>query len=362
MAGVPPFVIAGLWGNPGLIAFNEITAGYHWHLGLVAPSTQFRPPLHPVSFLYRAAPAVLPPATIVGGPCDDRALCDPGGPTPGVANACSHDIHNPAPAAVGGPAGGPTSKWVCTGGIRPAGFENHPPGVVYETCYFCIRHALQQDWAREMLDDINRVPRAPTAPGPGPAQNLLTYRTFKTYLCTDCEDFEQYILHQRQLGNHYGMPVATRQMCRNYPLNNCICTAILRSTSLCIRDRHDHACLIHDYSLMRRQQNDFWLRTVRRRPDGSLEPAPWSLITDRDQRGVFRGCRCGAEIKPRTVRPRRRTTPRTYVPPSVYLCMGCEGVVHVAQPAGPPRRRTRQYARLEAQLAANQVVHKLRKW
>lgn len=55
-----------------------------------------------------------------------------------------------------------------------------------------------------------------------------------------------------------------------------------------------------------------------------MVPASGPLMARRVRNGQYRACRCGMEIKYDTKRP----------VPEVYMCLGCEGVLHVGAYAG----------------------------
>lgn len=78
----------------------------------------------------------------------------------------------------------------------------------------------------------------------------------------------------------------------------------------------------HYELLIVRQQNDKWLREIGRDKTGRLVRRVHPNRTKgRATKGIFRACRCGAEIN---FTARRR---RTGV--QVLMCLGCEGVVHL---------------------------------
>lgn len=89
-----------------------------------------------------------------------------------------------------------------------------------------------------------------------------------------------------------------------------------------------------------RQQNDLWLRNKKVNPQGRIVNADQRRVSKRERCGAFRMCRCGLEIENRGT--------GAWTPPEVYMCLGCEGVVHVgpyvntgANPGGVRNSRTR---------------------
>lgn len=368
--GIHPAVRAALSGNELAVRAASTTRGRSWAQMTVPPPTLPSGPLtgHAPSTtpygagLTAAVVFVAPPQAALGS-CMDRIICDPlVGALP--LNACTSAV-NPVPP----PRAALPPLVTCTRGrdIRPAGHKHHP-AAGYMICQHCQDHAFDQQWAVDIRIDTEGVPiplpgtlaPPPVPPLLPPPQNLGVTTQFLTHLCVDCENFEEHILHQRQTGMHFGLSPAERQQRRNYPYTTCKCGILVQPNhggNLCIRDRHDTASKQHDDDLIVRQQNDVWLRFITRQlgqPPGAVAAAHMTLVNGRAHRGIYRACRCGAEIK----------FFLGYVP-RVYMCMGCEGVVHhnqavrVVPPSG--RRRTRQWTKLEQSLIAGNFFYRLRR-
>lgn len=94
----------------------------------------------------------------------------------------------------------------------------------------------------------------------------------------------------------------------------------------CIRHRYERVMRRHAQSLVLRQQNDQWLREI------GTDSSTGRLVRNvgrrrmrtRERSGIHRACRCGAEIKFNRNRNAR-----------VFMCLGCEGIVHVPGPQDP---------------------------
>lgn len=112
-----------------------------------------------------------------------------------------------------------------------------------------------------------------------------------------------------------------------------------------IENRHFYDCrfdaILEPYT--RRDQNEVWLETTHRDSYSNLGLASNALRARRDNQGSFRACRCGATVQPYFAVPSNPAPPRPMplpvVPPDVWMCMGCEGVIHtppgVFLPPGP---------------------------
>ena len=115
--------------------------------------------------------------------------------------------------------------------------------------------------------------------------------------------------------NRYRM----RGHARRYPENTCTCLYELTRCNYCIRDRREISSNRHDTLLTTRQQNDWWLRRIGRDPTtGALGNVSHQKRTGRATKRSFRVCRCGDWTKPVAGRA-----------PEVYMCLSCEGVIHV---------------------------------
>lgn len=86
-----------------------------------------------------------------------------------------------------------------------------------------------------------------------------------------------------------------------------------------MQHRHRQATGKHCKLLITRHQNDQWLRHIGRdRTTGRpIRHVGARRMNGRQRSGIFRACRCGADI-----------TFRANKQPQVFLCMGCEGIVH----------------------------------
>ncbi|TKA67266.1 hypothetical protein B0A55_09418 [Friedmanniomyces simplex] len=214
---------------------------------------------------------------------------------------------------------------------------------------------------QQELQDVAATATAPAVPA---------WRRFLTFLCQSFQFEEQALLQARRtrITNLLLIPgnLPNWQFFRpppnGFPESTCTCLAWLEgplNMVYCIDCRQHRACTRHDSRLMVRQQNDAWLRRIDRGPNG-LKFAHKNKINGRRNRGVFRACRCGAEV-----------LFNGHWSPQVFLCMGCEGVFHLAHYAGtnvaPPilaRRtivNTRSKARASDVLARTSKEFKLRR-
>ena len=197
----------------------------------------------------------------------------------------------------------------------------------------CIEQQEDQAWYRTIQDDVRTAPTIPLAIN----QNIATLRQFLTPLCRTCEIKERLLLDRRLPGAvnpappPQGRGVAMGQV-RPFPHTTCTCLFdliqdVAPARTYCVRDRYRMATSAHNRLLTIRQQNDQWLRETARDPNNPTRLIRLSdkKIRARERRGVFRGCRCGAEIEKGT-----RRHPRV---PEVGMCLGCEGVVGLASVA-----------------------------
>lgn len=97
------------------------------------------------------------------------------------------------------------------------------------------------------------------------------------------------------------------------------------SADLCLRHRHQLATTRHYENLIIRQQNDQWLRKIRRKDGRVIRNVGRRKIRARERSGIFRACRCGEVVKFRGNQIA-----------DIFLCLGCEGIVHLLQNPLPP--------------------------
>lgn len=254
---------------------------------------------------------------------------------PGVPNnpfPCA-GFNNPRPRQAAPPGRGTASNWW---ELKHCADRWHAPYHAggYTLCRYCMNHTEQQPWWRSIYDDVTLMP--PPLPGPGvapvpqpiqaTAANPVPWTRFFTYLCRDCEFHEQNLLAERLEEDVKERDVPNSHLMRRgldgFPENTCTCLGLLegpRSTNLCIRCRYPKATDRHDRLLMIRQQNDQWLRRSGRNNVGKLVKVHGNRTNARANRGVYRACRCGKELG----------TPGRPAP-QVLMCMGCEGVAHLA--------------------------------
>ncbi|KAK5118841.1 hypothetical protein LTR62_000050 [Meristemomyces frigidus] len=112
-----------------------------------------------------------------------------------------------------------------------------------------------------------------------------------------------------------------------WPYSTCICSGQLagpHGNQFCVRCCADKACSDHDERLIIRQQNDAWLRSITLVGD-EIRRAPPALRARRVQHRIFRACRCGREIRFRSIDGNQ---PDVDKGPKVTQCLGCEGIVH----------------------------------
>lgn len=307
---------------------------------LIANSPHNAPPPIPI-----AGPAGFVPIALLP-PCNDRAHHSTTGATPPCLGP-----NNLRPVI--GPGAvlpfpiqqfGPDLRTCAIGGPL------HPGG--YVVCLHCIRDIRSQAWSQAILVDVSAEP--PDLPPPIPRPQPMTpiaaaahaaagaplWTTFMTHLCLSCEREEILLLFQRTLGP--APPARTlptrRPNRRPWPFTTCTCLEIWHEhvdpafpgQEVCIRHRYQNACEKHDELLIIRNQNDKWLRETardRNNPNRIIRLrrnniGHRNIMNGRANRSSFRACRCGAE-------------PRTGVP-QVWMCLGCEGVIHNVPVAAPP--------------------------
>ena len=201
---------------------------------------------------------------------------------------------------------------------------------MHDMCRYCFDNIAAQPWYTQIEQDVNTLP--PPLPQAPNAQQLATWARFLTHLCHNCEIMEQRILNDRRNdpAARANPPVEAAKVVGHtdqWPETTCTCLAMLclpdGDERLCIRHRHRISTNKHYELLIMRAQNDQWLRGIGRKTTaGLLEFVSTQKKNGRAQRGVYRACRCGVEI---TVNPAKA--------PEVFLCLGCEGVVHVGDMA-----------------------------
>lgn len=291
-------------------------AGLSWDHNLVPPTTPGRPPA-PASVLpWNGLPPSGPNAHLAPF-CDDRVHHHPapgGGPgaIPAGADPCSSAVVGtenplPVPAHVLHPAG-----WNCQACPLP------PAAGTRRVCWHCYLHIRNQPWWWDIGADVRNPP--PPAPV---AQPIATWTGFQTLLCRDCEHREIIILHDTVRQHKGGIPpppwwLDVLGRTPPWPCTTCTCLSTLVLNRLCIQHNHTRACTGHDRLLETRQQNDNWLRNIKRIDGKRLVKADAKTRARRVRTGVFRACRCGAEV-----------TRQPGVPARVYMCMACEGIIHV---------------------------------
>ncbi len=278
-----------------------------------------------------AAPGIVAPTPYVVHPLG--AGNGPWGP-PGSNNYNCNDR---------GHCGGPHNRPCTWAGFPfPGAIPHHAPRKTciepglhigpYRVCGMCDSNIRRQQW----FVDINRDLTAFTAPVPGtvaqglaPNQPINTWTEFLTPRCRECEKKERILLWWRwNKPAAFPAPPEVAEMIgrtQAYPFHTCTCLyESARGTAnntLCIRHRFQAAGLEHNVRLADRQQNDAWLRDAGR---SSTDPTKLKRVSQRrfdgrETRKVFRGCRCGVDIRA-DGRPRK-----------VALCLGCEGIVSPPQ-------------------------------
>lgn len=323
------------------------------HLANNTPLSVGRPPNAPAPLPHNAVPT----AGWAGmGACNDRANHNLA-----PANDCSDAINNQygaALAAVGGGLPNPVSNGNdprrCPRG--PPAFGHHAAG--FTVCMFCAIDTRNQPWSTQIEADVSALPQdlpAPAAVAGRARQNLLAapiYSSFLTHLCSICERDELILLRDRLNGFipwHLSLFINRTEghPFGPYPYVTCTCLEYWArdtdlNTEVGIQHRQVEACDKHDEMLIMRAQNDKWLRETRRHPNNPtvVTRASRQLIRGRGTRGVYRACRCGRELRYHANQDFQ-----------VYMCLGCEGVVHNVAPvqamAGPnqPNATTRRSTR-----------------
>lgn len=246
----------------------------------------------------------------------------------------------------------------------------HPGGFL--VCVHCLQDTHRQRWSRAIYRDVTVLPAnlPPAAPTPQPLTfatappGIAVWKKFMTHLCLSCEREEMLLLASRTVALPRA-PATVLPTRRGYNVNEewpyvtCTCLSAWHDHAdfaapgweVCIRHRQRMACEQHDERLIIRNQNDKWLRESAKDPNNPRRIirlrhnniAHWNIMNARAASGTYRACRCGAE-------------PRQGVP-QVWMCLGCEGVIHNAPvpaagifapfmlPPGFPTVRTRRTQR-----------------
>ena len=349
---IPVGTVPQLW--PEVTAFvRDALAHGRWgnttaaNLAPRIPAAEGGPPL--LGRIVAWAPAAAPIPTALPEPaCDDRPV-PPGGHADCAGNNNPPPVGHvwPPPMVGRNPAVG---KRICA--VNDGLF--HAGNLAYEICDWCLVHIRNQPWHSRIPRDVesifNMLPALP-APGILPrlpmAQPQNTYTGFLSYLCRACEVYEIDLAQQNQILMHQNPPGAAapnnfmQGNMMGWPENTCECLfkwnefsdappvpfAVPQSQEMCFQHRHLRACEEHNLRLVYRQQNDIWLRETARHPENPKKlirlyrsnRSHRAIMDARARRGTFRACRCGNDVY---LNPNR--------PPEVFMCLGCEGVVHTA--------------------------------
>lgn len=334
------------------LAAAAAAAGKTWDPTLVPPRAAGAPPAGAITPLRgwlgwggkaKIGPA---PAALVGF-CADRPrhhITPPGAPAiPWGQHVCSSAL-NPVPLPVAPPGQLPVPlaadylRTLCPLGVFPN--ASHGPG--HDVCLYCRDHTTWQNWFQSIWGDVSLPPvvgpaQSLIAGGAANLQPLATYRRFQTLLCGTCQDKEITLYYHRTNATPGFVlpPAVTRQM-ENYPQITCTCKYWLdmfAGDRLCVEHRHTIATTAHNILLVTRQQNDHWLRNLGK-SGGRLKTCHGNTRNARARNGVYRACRCGANIES----PPLYGAAGPNYPPPVFMCLGCEGVEHTIEPPGDPAR------------------------
>ena len=253
--------------------------------GPAAPGAQATP-IAPGAYAVARAPPPLP----AGAPAAHRLHCDDRAHTPASGHPCSSNSNAMHPF------GQNAERRHCRKNTI------HGNGVNYEICLACTEQIQAQPWYTRIRRNITRNPGLPSvAP-----QSIATYTNFRTHLCRECEIKERCkLLGKIAAATPLVTGIMTFANNPPYPWNTCTCEWPLTKddhpgSTLCIRHRHRTAGADHNLMLITRQQNDQWLRETGRDPNkpNRLIRLSKAKVKGRATRGIHRGCRCGAEIKP----------------------------------------------------------------
>jgi hypothetical protein len=284
-------------------------------------------------------PFLLPPVGGFGpgfGHCHERAaLGGPAGNPCAVFPVVLPPALTPPRAVAILNAFGPPGKFCLTNGGDYVGATVHLPG--YQICTLCIEEIKDQTWYTTIVQSLHAIPPMLGAGLPIPAQPIATWDEFQTLLCRECEQFEMALFQRRfAAGIAAGGPGAAFMVghIHDYPLVTCTCArhlALNRTAAgdLCTEHRFYTAGDAHNVRLIKRQQNDKWLRQTGRHPTNPNRIIKISAQAERGRatRRVYRACRCGREPQANGIAPR------------VTLCLGCEGVVSDTHEALAERSR-----------------------
>lgn len=330
--------------HPGLVALlnaNATAAGLAFDVPL-ANNTRLlvgRPPTFQAQNPHNAPP----PAPFTAPPypnCNDKPHhLNPPGTNPCLSAANPLGVLPAAGFVFPVEAGNDLRNCAIAGPLHGAGFQ---------VCRHCLHDIRNQPWSQMIFNDVAApagdlppvavVPQPLTAPAGAPV-----WKRFLTHLCLSCERQELLLLRDRADGPAVPLPDVTRTR-RGYteadqwPYVTCICLERWHEHTdqtngpeeVCIRHRHRRSCERHDEQLIMRNQNDKWLRETKKdvnNPQGIIRlhlnrPGHIRIMAARRNKGYYRACRCGAE-------------PKTRSPALVWMCLGCEGVVHATPPPAP---------------------------
>lgn len=219
---------------------------------------------------------------------------------------------------------------------RPCSMDGtfHGLGLHYLMCDYCLDSRLDQAWSADIVAHVTTLPPAlPPFPPRAAIQNANIWNGFLTHLCRSCEILELRVLHHHLTNPASTPPGNVAQMIGwpdIWPHISCTCLEMHADDArpdqdLCVRHRRQIMVPRHRERQVTKQQNDIWLRETARKPNDAraviwLDPNTrrgQSRMDDRAKRGIYRACRCGADIK--------RKAGRAAV---VFMCLGCEGIVH----------------------------------
>lgn len=230
------------------------------------------------------------------------------------------------------------------------------PGGPFSVCDTCATDTVSWGPVQFQLARLARwaKPQLPNAVNPA----LIQARDlgFRTLLCDACQERE---IELRGARDTNVAPVehtkrwADRRFMRHYPHDTCKCRQKLFRQDRPRRQshRHCHPCrmalctdIANDWTA-----NETWLENTGR--DNAWNTVGTRVATRRrrNREGTFRACRCGNTVEPIFGSRPGHVPPGPAIPPTVYQCLSCEGIVHIGLvPAGlkgfNPRRHDRNVA------------------
>lgn len=253
-----------------------------------------------------------PPPVVNTPPCDDKQNCNYPEPCSSVWNR-----------AIGF---APLSK---TPNGRAADFNPkrcasfHGQGQSHTVCRYCIASTEDELWYKIAATHFQGKP-------PANIENNNSCRYFLTRLCLLCEWREHQLQLQLQAIPPLALPPAgptqnAQNQMAQWPINTCTCwRKTINAGVRCRRHRREFWNANRPHFVAERKANRSFLTGIEQDAQNQRIPALPGTQTRRENAGLQRACRCGADPV------------ATVAQATIMQCMGCEGIVHFGNPPPMP--------------------------